>query len=51
MALAMLLQEVVKKGELKMLCGQTFKMLNLQKWLNSVEKSFAQKGRGFFYVI
>lgn len=27
MALAVLLQEVLKKSELKMLCGQTFKMI------------------------
>lgn len=30
MALAVLLQKVLQKGELKILCGQTFKMLSLQ---------------------
>jgi len=47
MASAVLLRKVVKEGELKMLCGQTFKMLKThipysvrekKKWLNSLAK-------------
>lgn len=54
MALAVLLQEVLKKSDLKMLCGQTFKMLKppklffsseRKKWLNFVEESFTQGKR------
>lgn len=59
MALTVLLQKVLKKSELKMLCGQTFKMLKppklffsneRKKQLNFVEESLL-KGRAFFYVI
>lgn len=52
MALAVLLQAVLKKSDLKMLYEQTFKMFKppklffsseRKKWLNFVEESFTQR--------